>query len=808
MTQTAETFDLPVLPLRDVVVFPHMVIPLFVGRDKSIRALDQAMETDKRILLVAQKSADTDAPGAKDLHEIGTLAQVLQLLKLPDGTIKVLVEGLSRARVTDVEERDGALKGAGAVVESESARETREVEAIARSLMSLFEQYVKTNRKLPPELLQTLSGIDDPSRLADTISAHLGVRMSDKQKLLESLDIGGRLELLVGLVEGEIDVQQLEKRIRGRVKSQMEKSQREYYLNEQMKAIQKELGEIDDQPNDLDELARKVAEAGMPKAVEAKARAELGKLKQMSPMSAEAAVVRNYLDWLLGVPWKKKTKVRKDLKVAQDVLDQDHYGLERVKERILEYLAVQARVQKLRGPILCLVGPPGVGKTSLGQSIAKATNRKFVRMSLGGVRDEAEIRGHRRTYVGSMPGRIVQNLNKVGSKNPLFVLDEIDKMSMDFRGDPSSALLEVLDPEQNNAFNDHYLEVDLDLSEVMFVATSNSLNIPGPLLDRMEVIRIPGYTEEEKLNIALRYLVPKQLKANGLKGEELKISENAIRDIVRYYTRESGVRNLEREIAKISRKVVKELALAGPKKKTSTVNVTGKNLDKYLGVRRFDYGRAEAENEIGLVTGLAWTEVGGDLLQIESTLVPGKGQLILTGQLGDVMKESAAAALSVVRARTERFGIDLDFLTRYDVHLHVPEGATPKDGPSAGIAMATALVSTLTKVPVKHDVAMTGEITLRGKVLGIGGLKEKLLAAMRGGIRTVIIPEENRKDLADIPKAVTTGMKIVPVRWIDEVLDLALERPLAPQAAGTPVAGEGEVVPPATPPAQQHDVTH
>ena len=570
MTQTAETFDLPVLPLRDVVVFPHMVIPLFVGRDKSIRALDQAMETDKRILLVAQKSADTDAPGAKDLHEIGTLAQVLQLLKLPDGTIKVLVEGLSRARVTDVEEHDGALKGTGAVVDSESARETREVEAIARSLMSLFEQYVKTNRKLPPELLQTLSGIDDPSRLGDTIAAHLGVRMSDKQKLLEALDIGGRLELLVGLVEGEIDVQQLEKRIRGRVKSQMEKSQREYYLNEQMKAIQKELGEIDEAPNDLDELARKIAEAGMPKPVEAKARAELGKLKQMSPMSAEAAVVRNYLDWLLGVPWKKKTKVRKDLKVAQEVLDADHYGLERVKERILEYLAVQARVQKLRGPILCLVGPPGVGKTSLGQSIAKATNRKFVRMSLGGVRDEAEIRGHRRTYVGSMPGRIVQNLNKVGSKNPLFVLDEIDKMSMDFRGDPSSALLEVLDPEQNSAFNDHYLEVDLDLSEVMFVATSNSLNIPGPLLDRMEVIRIPGYTEEEKLNIALRYLVSKQLKANGLKDDELKISENAIRDIVRYYTRESGVRNLEREVAKISRKVVKELALAGPKKKTST----------------------------------------------------------------------------------------------------------------------------------------------------------------------------------------------------------------------------------------------
>jgi ATP-dependent Lon protease len=614
--------------------------------------------------------------------------------------------------------------------------------------------------------------------------------------------------LLVGLVDGEIDVQQLEKRIRGRVKSQMEKSQREYYLNEQMKAIQKELGEIDEAPNDLDELARKIAEAGMPKPVEAKARAELGKLKQMSPMSAEAAVVRNYLDWLLGVPWKKRTKVRKDLKVAQDVLDADHYGLEKVKERILEYLAVQARVQKLRGPILCLVGPPGVGKTSLGQSIAKATNRKFVRMSLGGVRDEAEIRGHRRTYVGSMPGRIVQNLNKIGSKNPLFVLDEIDKMSMDFRGDPSSALLEVLDPEQNHSFNDHYLEVDLDLSEVMFVATSNSLNIPGPLLDRMEVIRIPGYTEDEKTNIAMRYLVPKQLKANGLKADELKVAESAIRDIVRYYTRESGVRNLEREIAKIARKVVKELALAGPRKKakTAAVNVTGKNLDKYLGVRRYDFGRVEAENEIGLVTGLAWTEVGGDLLQIESTLVPGKGQLILTGQLGEVMRESASAALSVVRARTERFGIDLDFLQKLDVHLHVPEGATPKDGPSAGIAMATALVSTLTKVPVKADVAMTGEITLRGKVLGIGGLKEKLLAAMRGGIRTVIIPEENRKDLADLPKAVSQGMKIIPVRWIDEVLDIALERPLRPMPSGGEVGGI-PVKEPETP-AAQPDVTH
>jgi len=780
-----ERLVLPVLPLRDVVVFPHMVIPLFVGRDKSIRALDIAMEGDKRILLVAQKSAETDDPGAGDLHPIGTLAQVLQLLKLPDGTIKVLVEGLVRARVDSVSEENGALSGNAETVDSAETREPREVEAIARSLMSMFEQYIKTNRKLPPELLQTLSGIDDPSRLADTIAAHLGVRLGDKQKLLETLDTAERLEMLVGLVDGEIDVQQMEKRIRGRVKTQMEKSQREYYLNEQMKAIQKELGELDDAPNDLDEIARKIAAAGMPKPVETKAKSEFAKLKQMSPMSAEAGVVRNYLDWLLGVPWNKRSKIRKDLKAAQEVLDADHYGLEKVKERILEYLAVQTRVAKMKGAILCLVGPPGVGKTSLGQSIAKATNRKFVRMALGGVRDEAEIRGHRRTYVGSMPGRIVQNLNKVGAKNPLFMLDEIDKMSMDFRGDPSSALLEVLDPEQNHTFNDHYLEVDLDLSEVMFVATSNSLNIPGPLLDRMEVIRIPGYTEEEKINIAMRYLVPKQLTANGLREGELKIAESAIIDIVRYYTRESGVRNLEREIAKIARKVVKEIALKGPQPKGTkpkTISVGNKNLDKYLGVQRFDFGRAEVENEIGLVTGLAWTEVGGDLLQIESTLVPGKGALLLTGQLGDVMKESASAALSVVRARTERLGIDLDFLQKYDVHVHVPDGATPKDGPSAGIAMATALVSMLTKIPVRHDVAMTGEITLRGRVSAIGGLKEKLLAALRGGIKTVIIPDENRKDLVDLPAAVTRHMRIMPVKWIDEVLDLALERPLPGRA--------------------------
>lgn len=806
----SEILDLPVLPLRDVVVFPHMVIPLFVGRDKSMRALEQAMESDKRILLLAQKSAETDDPGAGDLYQIGTLAQVLQLLKLPDGTIKVLVEGVARMRVSRVGERDGSLYGQGEEIESEVAREPRELEAVARSLMGLFEQYVKTNRKLPPELLQTLSGIDEPSRLADTIAAHLGVRLSDKQRLLETVEVGERLELLVGFVDGEIDVQQMEKRIRGRVKSQMEKSQREYYLNEQMKAIQKELGELDDAPGELDELARKIAEAGMPKVVETKAKAELNKLKQMSPMSAEAAVVRNYLDWLLGVPWKKRSKVRKDLKVAQETLDADHYGLEKVKERILEYLAVQSRVKQMKGPILCLVGPPGVGKTSLGQSIAKATNRKFVRMALGGVRDEAEIRGHRRTYVGSMPGRIVQNLNKSGTKNPLFVLDEIDKMSMDFRGDPSSALLEVLDPEQNHTFNDHYLEVDLDLSETMFIATSNSLNIPGPLLDRMEVIRIPGYTEDEKLNIAQRYLVPKQLKANGLKPEELKIDESAVRDIVRYYTRESGVRNLERELAKICRKVVKEIALKGPapaksKKKPKAVHVTSENLDKYQGVRRFDFGRAEEQNEVGLVTGLAWTEVGGDLLQIEVALVPGKGALTLTGQLGDVMKESAAAAMSVVRARAQALGIDADFLQKHDIHLHVPDGATPKDGPSAGGAMVTALVSALTKVPVKADVAMTGEITLRGRVSAIGGLKEKLLAALRGGITTVIIPEENRKDLADIPANVTDGLKIVPVKWIDEVLDLALERPLTPVPAA---GGEAIAAREPSPASSQADVKH
>ena len=796
-TTIPHRLDLPVLPLRDVVVYPHMVIPLFVGRDRSIKALDLAMAGDKQILLLAQKSPDTDDPAAEDLYSVGTLAQVLQLLKLPDGTIKVLVEGSARVAIDGFGEREGALTATGNETDSLFERDERELEVTQRSLMTLFEQYVKTNRKLPPELLTTLAGIDDPSRLADTISAHLGARLSDKQQLLELLEVGQRMEMLIGLVDGEIDVQQIEKRIRGRVKSQMEKSQREYYLNEQMKAIQKELGEGDDAPNELEELAKKVAAAGMPKPVEAKARAELNKLKQMSPMSAEATVVRNYIDWLVGVPWKKRSKIRKDLKAALDVLDADHYGLEKVKERILEYLAVQLRVKQMKGAILCLVGPPGVGKTSLGQSIAKATNRKFVRMSLGGVRDEAEIRGHRRTYIGSMPGRIVQNLIKVGTKNPLFMLDELDKMSMDFRGDPSSALLEVLDPEQNHSFNDHYLEVDLDLSDVMFVATANSLNIPGPLLDRMEVIRIPGYTEDEKLHIAEKYLIPKQLKANGMKEAELKVSEAAVRDIVRSYTRESGVRNLEREISKICRKVVKEIALAGPRKggKPMAVSVTPKNLDKYLGVQRFDFGRAEQESEVGLVTGLAWTEVGGDLLQIEATLLPGKGQLILTGQLGDVMQESAKAAYSVVRSRSERLGLDTEFHNKFDTHVHVPEGATPKDGPSAGIAMVTALVSVLSGVPIRSDVAMTGEITLRGRVLPIGGLKEKLLAALRGGIRTVIIPEENRKDLADIPKNVTQGLKIIPVKWIDEVLDIALVRALAPDSSPDPSGdGSGETV--------------
>ena len=780
--------ELPVLPLRDVVVYPHMVIPLFVGREKSVRALDSAMEGDKRILLVAQRSPDTDDPQTGDLYSIGTVATVLQLLKLPDGTIKVLVEGVMRAEVTSFSERDGVLTGYARALDSIYTREPREVDVVSRSLVSMFEQFVKLNRKIPPELLTTLSGIDDTSRLADTIAAHLSIRLQDKQRVLETADVADRLEMLIGFVDGEIDVQQIEKRIRGRVKSQMEKSQREYYLNEQMKAIQKELGEGDEAPNEIEDLTKKIDKSGMPTLVEKKARAELNKLKQMPPMSAEATVVRNYIDWLVGVPWKKRSKVRRNLRAAEEQLDLDHFGLEKVKERIVEYLAVQQRVKKMKGPILCLVGPPGVGKTSLGQSIAKATGRKFVRMSLGGVRDEAEIRGHRRTYIGSMPGRLIQNLNKIGTKNPLFVLDEIDKMSMDFRGDPSSALLEVLDPEQNHTFNDHYLEVDFDLSEIMFIATANSLNIPSPLLDRMEVIRIPGYTEEEKINIAQRYLMSKQIKANGLRAEEIHVAESAVRDMIRYYTRESGVRNLERELAKICRKVVKELTLAadknkGKKAKRGKANISSKNLEHYLGVRKFTFGRAELQNEVGLVTGLAWTQVGGDLLSIEATVVPGKGKLIHTGQLGDVMQESIHAALSVVRARTDRLGIDPDFHQKYDIHIHVPEGATPKDGPSVGIAMCTALVSALTKVPVRSEVAMTGEITLRGRVLPIGGLKEKLLAAHRGGIETVIIPDENEKDLAEIPKNVTESLSIRPVRWIDEVLDIALERPLTPNLA-------------------------
>ncbi|RCS30850.1 endopeptidase La [Rhodanobacter denitrificans] len=811
---------LPVLPLRDVVVYPHMVIPLFVGRDKSMRALERAMEGERQILLVAQKSPDIDDPEASDLHQIGTLAGVLQLLKLPDGTVKVLVEGQSRVAIEDFQEEGGMLTARSRVIEPVYNTKERELDVVSRTLISLFEQLVKQSRKLPPEVLASLSGIDDPSRVADSIAAHLSVRMADKQKVLETADVGQRLELLIGLVDGEMDLQQVEKRIRGRVKSQMEKSQREYYLNEQMKAIQKELGDSEDGPNEIEELQKKIEGSGMPKAVLTKARQEFGKLKQMSPMSAEATVVRNYLDWLIGVPWKKRSKVRKDLQLAQEVLDADHFGLEKVKDRILEYLAVQQRVSVMKGPILCLVGPPGVGKTSLGQSIAKATNRKFVRMSLGGVRDEAEIRGHRRTYIGSMPGRIVQNINKVGTKNPLFVLDEIDKMSMDFRGDPSSALLEVLDPEQNHAFNDHYLEVDLDLSEVMWIATANSLNIPGPLLDRMEVIRIPGYTEDEKLGIAQKYLLQKQLKANGLKPEELSVTGDALRDIVRYYTRESGVRNLEREISKICRKVVKELALgqvkqsktkaasaragkAKAKAAPGSVKVDSANLDHYLGVRRFDFGRKELQNEVGLVTGLAWTQVGGELLSIEASVVAGKGRLVHTGQLGDVMKESIQAALSVVRARADRLGIDPEFHQKFDIHVHVPEGATPKDGPSAGIGMCTALVSALTKVPVRSEVAMTGEITLRGRVLPIGGLKEKLLAAHRGGITTVIIPEDNKKDLADMPANITSSLEIHPVRWIDEVLDIALEHPLRPNPAKaeTPAAVTGEST-------EAHSLTH
>ncbi|NKI34237.1 endopeptidase La [Wenzhouxiangella sp. XN79A] len=771
----------PVLSLRDVVVYPHMVIPLFVGRERSVKALDEAMNVDKRILLITQKSPETEEPSAEDLYDFGTLATILQMLRLPDGTTKVLVEGVERVHIDSLDEDPGYLAGRWTAMPAVSEDDEATVDVAARSLLSLFEQYVKLSRKIPAELLTTLAGINDVSRQADTIAAHLGIRIEDKQRVLETSDLRQRIEQLMALIEGEIDVLKLEKRIRGRVKTQMEKSQREYYLNEQMKAIQKELGDLDESGNDLGDLEKQIEEAGMPKEALEKAQSEFNKLKMMSPMSAEATVVRNYLDWMLAVPWKKRSRVRHDLKKAEDILESDHYGLERVKERILEYLAVQQRVKKLRGPILCLVGPPGVGKTSLGRSIARATGREFIRMSLGGVRDEAEIRGHRRTYIGSMPGRVVQNMAKVGNRNPLFMLDELDKMSMDFRGDPSSALLEVLDPEQNSTFSDHYLEVDYDLSEVMFLATANSLNIPAPLLDRMEIIRIPGYTEDEKLNIARRYLLPKQMEQHGLKDEELSVSDTAITDIIRYYTREAGVRNVERELAKICRKVVKELSLD---RKLDKRQVTTRNLDKYLGVRRHRFGRAEERNEIGQVTGLAWTEVGGELLQIEASAVPGKGKLTQTGQLGNVMQESIQAALSVVRSRTEALGLDPEFHQKKDLHVHVPEGATPKDGPSAGIAMVTALVSVLTSVPVRADVAMTGEITLRGRVLPIGGLKEKLLAALRGGIRIVLIPKENEKDLAEIPDRIKKDLDIRPVEWIDEVLDIALVE----QPAGEPLA--------------------
>ena len=761
---------IPVLPLRDVVVYPHMVIPLFVGREKSIQALEAAMENDKQILLVAQKSAADDDPNIDDLYRIGTISSILQLLKLPDGTVKVLVEGNRRARiVTFLGEEDYFT--AQVKQYEEEAIDEREAEVLVRSLTNQFDQYVKLNKKIPPEILTSLSSIEDPSRLVDTIAAHMSLKIDEKQNILELTDLRERLEHLMAMMESEIDLLQVEKRIRGRVKRQMEKSQREYYLNEQMKAIQKELGDMDDVPNELEELEKKIETAGMSKEAKGKAKAELGKLKMMSPMSAEATVVRNYLDWLVNVPWKKRSKVRHDLAKAEEVLEEDHYGLEKVKERILEYLAVQQRMKKMKGPILCLVGPPGVGKTSVGKSIARATNRKFIRMALGGVRDEAEIRGHRRTYIGSMPGKIVQNLSKVGTRNPLFLLDEIDKMAMDFRGDPASALLEVLDPEQNHTFNDHYLEVDYDLSETMFVATSNTMNIPGPLLDRMEVIRLSGYTEEEKVNIAERYLIKKQIKNNGLQDDEITIGEDAVRDIIRFYTREAGVRNLEREIAKICRKTVKDILLD---QTITKVDVTPENLEDFLGVKRFRFGRAEEHDQVGQVTGLAWTEVGGELLTIETAVMPGKGKHSVTGQLGDVMKESIQAAMTVVRSRAKILGIENEVFDKNDIHVHVPEGAIPKDGPSAGIGMCTALVSALTDIPVRADVAMTGEITLRGEVLPIGGLKEKLLAAHRGGIKTVLIPDENTRDLTEIPENIKENLEIRPVKWIDEVLEVAL----------------------------------
>jgi len=792
-TPLTEQSKLSLLPLRDVVVFPHMVIPLFVGRPRSIKALEAAMEQGKTIMLAAQKAAAKDEPAASDIYEIGCVANILQMLKLPDGTVKVLVEGVQRARILQIEDIDSHFVADLMPIESIVEQEA-EVEAMRRAIVQQFDQYMKLNKKIPPEILGSLSGIDDAGRLADTVAAHLPLKLEQKQVILEAFDIAKRMEYLLAQLEGELDIMQVEKRIRGRVKRQMEKSQREYYLNEQVKAIQKELGE-GEEGGDLDEFEKKIIAAKMPKEARDKAQSELKKLKMMSPMSAEATVVRNYIDTLTSLPWKKKSKVNNDLAHAEKILGDDHHALDKVKERILEYLAVQQRVDKVKAPILCFVGPPGVGKTSLGQSIARATNRKFVRMALGGMRDEAEIRGHRRTYIGSMPGKILQSLAKSGVRNPLFLLDEVDKIGSDFRGDPSSALLEVLDPEQNHTFSDHYIEVDFDLSDVMFIATSNSLNIPPALLDRMEVIRLAGYTEDEKTNIALRYLLPKQIKNNGLKKDEINLTEGAIRDIVRYYTREAGVRSLERDISKICRKVVKMNLL---KKQDKKITVTPKNIDKFLGVRQFDYGVAEKENQIGQVVGLAWTEVGGELLTIEAATVPGKGAIIRTGTLGDVMKESIEAARTVVRSRAAKLGIKDDAFEKSDIHIHVPEGATPKDGPSAGITMATALVSVLTGIPVRADVAMTGEITLRGEVLPIGGLKEKLLAAQRGGIKKVLIPLENTKDLAEIPDNVKNNLEIIPVRWIDKVLEIALEHapvPLEESAvAAAPAVAPAEVI--------------
>ena len=780
--------SLPLLPLRDVVVFPQMVIPLFVGRPKSIKALEAAMESGKSIMLAAQKNASKDEPAAEDIHEIGCISNILQMLKLPDGTVKVLIEGAHRARIVHIEDGESHFSCVVEAIEP-PVGESAEAEALRRAILAQFDQYVKLNKKVPPEILASLSGIEDAGRLADTIATHLPIRIEQKQNILETNDVGERLEKLLAQIETELDILQVEKRIRGRVKRQMEKSQREYYLNEQVKAIQKELGEGEDGA-DLDELEKKIKAAHMPKEALKKVEGELKKLKLMSPMSAEATVVRNYIDTLIGLPWRKKSRIDNDLAKAEKVLNEDHWGLERVKDRIIEYLAVQQRVDKVKAPILCLVGPPGVGKTSLGQSIARATNRKFVRMALGGVRDEAEIRGHRRTYIGSMPGKILQNLSRVGVRNPLFLLDEVDKIGMDFRGDPSSALLEVLDPEQNSTFVDHYVEVEYDLSDVMFVATANTLNIPPALLDRMEVIRLSGYTEDEKVSIAQRYLLPKQMRNTGLKDSEIAVAESALRDIVRYYTREAGVRSLEREISKICRKVVKTLLLSKQEKR---ISVTARNLGKYLGVRRFSFGLAETDNQVGQVTGLAWTEVGGELLTIEAAIVPGKGKTTFTGKLGDVMQESIKAAMTVVRRRAQRLGIRGDFHEKNDVHVHVPEGATPKDGPSAGIAMTTALVSALTGIPVRATVAMTGEITLRGQVLAIGGLKEKLLAAHRGGIKTVIIPEENVKDLAEIPDNVKNRLEIIPVKWIDRVLEIALEREPVPLEEAAADAREGTV---------------